>query len=75
MNDKFREFGKQLLDAVTPGGVEHSVLGTRIDVSPNGTTSVPTQDLKTILFKRFDEMNRSVAVDSASAAPRSASRA
>ena len=56
MSSKWRRFAEQLIDAVKPGGVERSTLGTAINVSANGTSTVPTSDLERIVFKRFEEM-------------------
>jgi hypothetical protein len=63
--NKWTKFG-ELLGAVRPGGTEHSLLGTAIDVSSNGTTSLPASVLQDIVLKRFAEMN--VPADSAAAA-------
>ena len=56
MSSKWRRFAEQLVDAVKPGGMERSTLGTSIKVSANGTSTVPTSDLERIIFKRFEEM-------------------
>jgi hypothetical protein len=55
MNDpvaKLREYF-----SILPGGVVRSNSGTTIDVSSNGTTSVPAKDLEKIVFDRFREMS------------------
>ena len=56
MSSKWRRFAEQLVDAIKPGGVERSTLGTSIKVSANGTSTVPTSDLERIVFKRFEDM-------------------
>jgi hypothetical protein len=50
----FRKF----VDAFRAGGVERSTLDTAIEISSNGTSSVPSDQLATIVFKRFADMNR-----------------
>ena len=72
MNDLVKEIGKHVINAITPGGVEKSAQGTTINVSANGTTSVPPKDLKNILFKRFEEMNRSTKTSSSQNTPKAA---
>ena len=34
------------------------MFGTAINVSRNGTASVPAKDLEKVLFKRFEEMHQ-----------------
>jgi hypothetical protein len=45
--------------SVTPGGVEHTTLGTSINVSSNGTSTVSSsnEQLAKVVFKLFEEMN------------------
>jgi hypothetical protein len=54
MTDKFRRF----LDAFRAGGVERSALGTPIEVSANGTTTVPPSEYERLVFKQFADMKR-----------------
>jgi hypothetical protein len=54
MTEKFRKF----VDAFRAGGVERSTLDTAIEISSNGTSSVPSDQLAKIVFKRFADMNR-----------------
>jgi hypothetical protein len=54
MSDKFRKF----LDAFRAGGVEQSTLGTAIEVSANGTTTVPPSEYERLVFKQFADMKR-----------------
>jgi hypothetical protein len=61
MSSKWRRFAEQLVDSVKPGGVERSTLGTSINVSANGTSTVTTSDLERVVFKRFDEMRSPVS--------------
>jgi hypothetical protein len=56
MTTKWRRFAEQLVGAVGPGGIERSTLGTAINVSSNGTGTVPASDLERIVFKRFQDM-------------------
>ena len=49
---KFKDF----FNGVTPGGVVRSNSGATINVSSNGTSTVPARELEQIIFKRFDEM-------------------
>ena len=72
MTERLKEISKHVLNAITPGGVELSIQGTTINVSANGTTSVPPKDLKNILFKRFEEMNRSAETSSGQSAAKAA---
>jgi hypothetical protein len=44
-------------NGITPGGIEHSTLGTSINVSSNGTSSISATDLEKVIFKRYQEMN------------------
>ena len=53
---KFGAFA-DYLSSPGPRGVVHSNSGTVIDVSANGTTSVPAKELGKILFRRFAEMS------------------
>jgi hypothetical protein len=53
MSTKFRDF----LQVFTPGGVVHSDSGAAINVSANGTSTVPASELKEVIFKRYREMN------------------
>ena len=57
MSTKFRDF----LQVFTPGGVVHSDSGADINVSAEGTSSVPAGALKDVVFKRFKEMNVAAA--------------
>ena len=45
-----------LLDIVTARGEEQTELGTKINISGNGTTTVAPHDLQTVLARRFAEM-------------------
>lgn len=54
MRETFRKF----VDAFRAGGVERSTLDTAIEISSNGTSSVPSGQLATIIFRRFADMNR-----------------
>jgi len=54
MSDKFRKF----LDAFRAGDVEQSTLGTAIEVSANGTTTVPPSEYERLVFKQFADMKR-----------------
>jgi hypothetical protein len=54
MSEKFRKF----VDAFRTGGVERSTLDTAIEISSNGTSSVPSNELAKIVFRRFADMNR-----------------
>jgi hypothetical protein len=54
MPETFRKF----IDAFRAGGVERSTLDTAIEISSNGTSSVPSDQLATIVFRRFADMNR-----------------
>jgi hypothetical protein len=56
MTDKFRRF----VDRFSTGGEERSTLNTAIEIKSNGTATVSSGDLATIVFKRFEDMNRSV---------------
>jgi hypothetical protein len=58
MTELLKSWGRSVVDAVSPSGVEHSVFGTAINVSRNGTGSVPAKELESVLFKRFEEMHR-----------------
>ena len=40
------------------GGVEHSALGTAIEVRANGTTIVPPSEYARLVFKQFADMKR-----------------
>jgi hypothetical protein len=55
MSDKSSKLS-EFFNAVRPGGVARSSSGTAIDVSSNGTTTVPAHALETIILKRFAEM-------------------
>jgi hypothetical protein len=71
MSSKWRRFAEQLVGAVKPGGVERSTLGTSINVSSNGTSTIPARDLERIVFKRFEDMRfreRRIAKESAPSA-------
>lgn len=54
MTEKFRKF----VDRFSTGGKEYSTLNTIIEIKSNGTSTVPSTDLATIIFKRFEDMNR-----------------
>jgi hypothetical protein len=54
MSDKFRKF----FDAFRAGGIEQSALGTAIEVSANGTTTVPPSEYERLVFKQFADMKR-----------------
>jgi hypothetical protein len=54
MRETFRKF----VDAFRADGVERSTLDTAIEISSNGTSSVPSDQLATIVFTRFADMNR-----------------
>jgi hypothetical protein len=49
---KFMDF----FQGVLPGGVVRSDSGTAINVSSNGTSTVPAKELEKVIFKRFGEM-------------------
>jgi hypothetical protein len=61
MTEKFRRF----LDAFRTGGTERSTLNTAIEISSNGSSSVPSDQLAKIVFKRFADMNRADELQSA----------
>jgi len=54
MTDKLRRF----IDLFSAGGVVRSKFGTAIEVSANGTTTVPESEYKKIVFKQFEDMKR-----------------
>jgi hypothetical protein len=54
MSEEIRKF----VDAFRAGGVERSTLGTAIEVSANGTTTVPPSEYQRIVFKQFADMER-----------------
>jgi len=56
MTHKVRRF----VDRFSTGGQERSTLNTAIEIKSNGTSTVSSGDLATIVFKRFEDMNRSV---------------
>jgi hypothetical protein len=49
--------------SITPGSVEHTPLGTAINVSSNGTSTVASSSdqLAKVVFRLFEEMNRPAA--------------
>ena len=49
---------RKFVDAFRTGGMERSTLDTAIEISSNGTSSVPSDQLATIVFRRFADMNR-----------------
>jgi hypothetical protein len=49
---------RKIVDAFLPSGVERSRLGTRIEVSSNGTTTVPPSEYEKIVFRQFADMKR-----------------
>jgi hypothetical protein len=55
MSGKYTIFGN-VFHSLLPGGVVRSDAGTVINVSSNGTSTIPAQELEKVIFKRFDEM-------------------
>ena len=60
VTEKFRRF----FDAFRTGGMERSALNTAIEISSNGTSSVPSDQLAKIILKRFADMNRAEELQS-----------
>ena len=56
MNDQLAKIG-EWLGNVAPGGVMRTRSGVKLNVSSNGTTSIPASSLENIIFKRFEEMH------------------
>ena len=54
MADTLRKF----IDLFSAGGTVRSRSGTAIEVSANGTTTVPEREYKKIVFKQFEDMRR-----------------
>ena len=71
MNDKLAKISEWL--NVAPSGVVHAPGGVVINVSSNGTTSIPAGSLEDIIFKRFEEMHLVMPESDASAGPALAS--
>ena len=69
MNERLAKIGEWLGNA-GPGGVMRTRSGVKLNVSSNGTTSIPASSLEGIIFKRFEEMHAAKpAADAPAATP------
>jgi hypothetical protein len=55
MSNKSTKF-VDFFQGILPGGVVRSDAGTAINISSNGTSTVPAKELEKVIFRRFGEM-------------------